>query len=139
LMSLRVWRFLTKAVSDPKLFSCLFEQSVLCSHRKSSSITVMGRCFECDTYKACMLRMEEEDEEIDAEALAESERINRFAHCHFESCFCDGAHGKYACFGYEESDGQVKVWKCPRFHVEQLGADSVMRQAYRDLVKGLSP
>jgi hypothetical protein len=138
-MSLRVWRFLTKVVSAPKLLPCLFDEGVLCSHRKSSSITVMGRCFECDTYKICMFRMQEEDEEEDALALAEFERVNKFAFCHFERCYCDGAHGKLSCFDWEESDGIVRVWKCPRFRPEQLGADSAMRLAYLDLVKGLSP
>jgi hypothetical protein len=83
--------------------------------------------------------MEAQDMDEDSAFLAESERMNRFAMCMFEACLCDGEIGKLACFGTRSFGGRVQVWKCVRFHVERLEANSMMRLSYLDLVKGLSP
>jgi hypothetical protein len=123
--------------SPKKLLSCVFLNDVLCSYRKAD-VMIMGRCFGCRHYFSFMSQVESEDMAEDSAYLAESERMNRFAMCMFESCLCDGKFGKLLCFGYSSADGRVKVWKCERFHVESLPSDSMMRRGYLDLVKGLS-
>jgi hypothetical protein len=82
-----------------------------------------------------MREMDAEDEKEDAEFLAESERVNRFASCLFEDCLCDGEDGKLVCFGCKVVGGDVGVWKCRRFDVEKLKVGSVMRESYLSLVK----
>jgi hypothetical protein len=81
--------------------------------------------------------METEEEAEDTAFLAEHERRYRFAKCLFEDCLCDGASGKLICF-HGMVDGHT-VWKCPRFQVDKLNADSAMRQAYLSLVAGVAP
>jgi hypothetical protein len=80
-----------------------------------------------------------EEEEEDAEFLQESERVNRFAKCSFEDCLCDGEVGKLVCFGHKVVGDGVEVWKCRRFDVKKLKADSVTREAYLSLVDGVVP
>ncbi len=82
--------------------------------------------------------MEEKDQEEDTAFLEEQERVNRFARCSFEDCFCDGEQGKLVCFGVRV-DGAREVWKCRRFDVAKLKSDSAMRMAYEDLVGGVFP
>jgi hypothetical protein len=42
--------------------------------------------------------------------------------------------GKFACFGSDLAGRNV--WKCKRFDIEKLSADSMMREAYLNLVQG---
>jgi hypothetical protein len=76
--------------------------------------------------------MDSEEDEFSVEV----ERANRFAKCMFEACLCDGELGKLACFGYKLVGGG-EVWTCRRFCLEQLKADSAMREAYLSLFKGV--
>jgi hypothetical protein len=86
-----------------------------------------------------MREMESDDEKLDADFLAESERVNRFARCLFDDCLCDGEVGKLLCFGGKLVGSSVEVWKCRRFDVGKLKAGSVMRDAYLGLVGRVVP
>jgi hypothetical protein len=74
--------------------------------------------------------MEREEQEF----FAEVDRQNAHAKCLFENCPCDGEHGKLSCFCTDSVGGSL--WTCPRFVLEKLPADSVMRETYLDLLKG---
>jgi len=118
-----------------QILPCVFFDDVLCSFRKDAKVAVMGRCFACRHYERFMAEMDKREEEEDAEFLAESERMNRFAKCLFEDCLCDGSHGKLACFGGELVGGRTVAWTCGRFVLDRLGANSAMRNAYLDLLE----
>jgi len=122
-----------------KPLSCEFWDNVLCSFRRGAKGSIMQRCFECGHYLRFMAEMDVEEEEEDAKCLQESERVNRFAKCSFEDCLCDGENGKLACFGFKAVGDGVEVWKCRRFDVKKLKADSLMREAYLSLVDGVIP
>jgi hypothetical protein len=94
----------------------------------------MDKCLDCAEYKRFMLEMEAAEAEEDSEFLAEEEKRNRFAKCHFENCLCDGEHGKLACFACS-LDGSGP-WKCKRFNVDKLKPDSVMRLEYEAMLRG---
>lgn len=48
-----------------KLLSCIFDEKVLCSWRKSEDFRPMERCFTCKHYLRFMREMEEEDQRLD--------------------------------------------------------------------------
>ena len=125
--------------SNRSVLSCVFWDDVLCSYRKDVEGSIMQRCFECGHYLRFVSEMGVEEEEEDAEFLQESERVNRFAKCSFEDCLCDGEVGKLVCFGHKVVGDGVEVWKCRRFDVKKLKADSVTREAYLSLVDGVVP
>lgn len=54
-----------------QVLSCVFDDNVLCPHRKSAKFVVMDRCFECPEY-AEFVRVMEEDE-----FFAEVDEANR--------------------------------------------------------------
>ena len=116
---------------------CILFNDVKCPYRESMKQYVLRQCEVCSHAERFDREMGEEDEEEDARFLAESERVNQFARCLFEDCLCDGDVGKLLCFGSNLADG--KVWKCRRFEVGKLKADSVMREAYLSLVGGVIP
>lgn len=116
---------------DLKLFQCFFSPQTLCSYRKTEQFSVMERCFSCPEYKRFGAEMEREEEDF----FVEVDRQNQFAKCMFEDCPCDSEPRRLVCFGSDLVGGNV--WKCRRFDAEKLPADSMMRETYLELVKGL--
>jgi hypothetical protein len=133
----RRWSLTASAKNRSIPLPCVFFSDVLCSHRKAMQVFVMAQCFECCHYLRFMAQMDAEEEREDSEFLEEQERVNAFARCLFQDCFCDGAWGKLVCFGCDGDS--MHPWTCPRFDVSKLKTDSALGQAYLALVGGVTP
>jgi len=57
----------------PKILSCVFNDKVLCSYRKSEDFGIMDRCFSCRHHADFVRFMDEQD----AEVMDEIDRIRR--------------------------------------------------------------
>jgi hypothetical protein len=113
-----------------KLFSCVFFDDVLCSFRKSERSGIMNRCSKCPHYERFVEEMGREEEEFWREV---DEVRDKEFRCHFDGKLCDN-HPVGACFGVEADSGDLIV--CPRFDVNRLADDSLMKKEFLRLRGG---
>jgi len=112
-----------------QLLPCVFSSHVSCSFRKSEKFRIMSKCSGCEHYKRFIEEMEREEEEFWNEVDESNKRLR---------CLCDGElcsnKSVGGCFGATADSGELIV--CPRFDVNRLPDDSVIKQEFLRLRGG---